>query len=219
MYIWNECTQGSSGIPEATPHLGLTPQVGCGTEQRGGGLLRAPRSPETHLLLCTLDPPSLGGHPLPWRRSPRRTPRTRSRTALCALTAPPRIAQAQSTRPRARPQRRAQSQAAGTRDGRSGAMGASRAATRRSKRPQPEAASRPRRVVHNTLIFYWRKREHCHGRHKTGSGRGRRPRGKARTRGSRTARTAARASGASPARPGLRGRGIPAKGCSLSTGH
>lgn len=87
-------------------------------------------------------------------------------------------------------------------------MGASRAATRRSKRPQPEAASRPRRVVHNTLIFYWRKREHCHGRHKTGSGRGRRPRGKARTRGSRTARTAARASGASPARtpasPGAR---------------
>ncbi|XP_020742176.2 FAD-linked sulfhydryl oxidase ALR [Odocoileus virginianus] len=79
-------------------------------------------------------------------------------------------------------------------------MGASRAATRRSKRPQPEAASRPRRVVHSTLVFYWRKGEHRHGRHKTGSGPGTRPKGEARTRGSGAAQTAAPASGESPSR-------------------
>ncbi|XP_057606146.1 FAD-linked sulfhydryl oxidase ALR [Hippopotamus amphibius kiboko] len=97
-----------------------------------------------------------------------------------------------STRSWAHPQGRAQSQAVGTGDGQSAAMGASRAATRASPRPQ--------RVFHNTLLFYWRKRERRRGRRKSATGRGTRPKGAARTRASGPARTRARNSGASLAR-------------------
>ncbi|XP_043416903.1 FAD-linked sulfhydryl oxidase ALR [Prionailurus bengalensis] len=103
------------------------------------------------------------------------------------------------------PRLRAQSLAAGTRGGQSRAMGASRAGTRTSPRSQqPESSARPRRVFHNTLLFYWRKRERRHGRRKPGSGRGSRPSDAARTRASGPSptptRTQASGSAASRAR-------------------
>nr|XP_045730662.1 FAD-linked sulfhydryl oxidase ALR [Mirounga angustirostris] len=73
-------------------------------------------------------------------------------------------------------------------------MGASRAGTRTSPPPQPESTARPRRGFHNTLLFYWRKRERSHVRRKSGSGRRSRLRGAARTRAART-----RASSPAPA--------------------
>lgn len=97
-------------------------------------------------------------------------------------------------------------------------MRPSRASTRRSRRPQPEAASLPWVVIHNT-VTYSRKRELCYGRHKTGSGGGTRPRRKAKARRSGAAQTAARASGASPVRtpasPGARTRAASALGSSF----
>ncbi|XP_069859880.1 FAD-linked sulfhydryl oxidase ALR-like isoform X3 [Dipodomys merriami] len=42
-------------------------------------------------------------------------------------------------------------------------MGATRDPSRASPQPQSQDATRPRRVFHNTLLFYWRKRERPHG--------------------------------------------------------
>lgn len=162
--------------------------------QTSGSRLRgALRNPETRR------------RPLSWRRPPGRTRGTQAltRAALCALTAPPLVTRAPRGRPRDAPQLRAQSLAAGTRGGQSGAMGASRPGTRASPRPQAESTARPRRGFHNTLLFYWRKRERGHGRRKSGSGRGSRPRGAAGTRVSdpapAPARTPASGSAAPPA--------------------
>lgn len=63
-------------------------------------------------------------------------------------------------------------------------MGASRAATRTSPKPQPESTARPRRTFHNTFLFYWRKRERRPRQRKPGLDRGTSPRGAARTRAS-----------------------------------
>ncbi|KAM8950433.1 FAD-linked sulfhydryl oxidase ALR [Lycaon pictus] len=90
-------------------------------------------------------------------------------------------------------------------------MGASRAATRTSPRPQPESTARPRRGFHNTLLFYWRKRERRHGRRKPGSGRGPKPGSPARTPVASPApaptHTPASGSAASPARSASPGPG------------
>lgn len=53
---------------------------------------------------------------------------------------------------------------------------------RTSPRPQFESTARPRRSFHNTLPFYWGKREHRRGSRQPGSGRGPRPGGVAMTR-------------------------------------
>lgn len=77
--------------------------------------------------------------------------------------------------------------------------GGSRAATRISSRPQSESTARPRRSFHNTLLFYWRKREHGHGPPQPGSGRGTRPRGVASTRATGSASSRVQAPASSPA--------------------
>ncbi|KAF6124498.1 growth factor, augmenter of liver regeneration [Phyllostomus discolor] len=79
-------------------------------------------------------------------------------------------------------------------------MGASRAATRSSPRPQPESTARPRRTFHNTLLFYWRKREPRHEGQKPRSGSSTRPRGVARTRAPRASTARTRTSGSASSR-------------------
>lgn len=79
-------------------------------------------------------------------------------------------------------------------------MGASRAATRTSPRPQAESTARPRRRFHNTFLFYWRKRERLHGQLKQGSGRGSGPRSAARIRASGASLDGIRSSGSASSR-------------------
>jgi hypothetical protein len=75
-------------------------------------------------------------------------------------------------------------------------MGATRAASPTSS--QPEGSTRPRRVFHNTLLFYWRKRERPHGRRTAGPARATRAKGARRARASDPDATPAQASGTAP---------------------
>lgn len=174
-------------------------------QARGSEALRFTQKPrDTHHLPCPTPfslalvavAPALGADPLQTRAL--------ELTALCALSALPYVAIAPCSRLGGVPP------AEGTESGhwhteQSGEMGASRAGTRSSPRPQPESTERPRRTFHNTLLFYWRKRESRHEGQKPGSGGRTRPRsgharGVARTRAPRASLARSRTPGSASSR-------------------